>query len=240
LPSTPGAGYHAPVEPGASIHAERFHHEEHDMSPAVTGPSRLVFEAVAIGASAGGVSALTSVVETLPATFPAAVLIVLHLDPRRRSQLAGLLARHSRLPVKEAEFAEPVRPGQIYTAPPDAHLLVTDRRVALTHSKLVHFARPSIDLLFESVADTYGSSAIGVILTGSGVDGAVGTEMIKQRGGVTIVQDPDAAEYRWMPQAALVTGAVDFVLPLADIGPALVDMVGTGSLAAATKASVKR
>src|SRR5437899_1176386 len=183
------------------------------------------FDVVAIGSSAGGISALMTLVEAFPSDFAAAVLIVQHLDPKRKSHLAELLKRHGAMPVKEAEFAEEIRPGWVYTAPPDSHLLVTNRRVALTRSKLVHFARPSIDLLFESVAETYERRAIGVILTGSGVDGAIGLELIKQSGGTTIVQDPKQAEHRRMPEAALLRGRVDFILTLEEIGPRIVDLV---------------
>lgn len=190
----------------------------------VSTTDRSPFDAVAIGTSAGGVAALMTLVAALSSDLPAAVLIVQHLDPKRKSQLAHLLARHATIAVKEAEFAEEIQPGTVYTAPPDAHLLVMNRRVALTHSKLVHFSRPSIDLLFESVAETYARRAIGVILTGSGVDGAVGLELIKQAGGITIVQDPNDAEHRRMPEAALLRGAADFVLPLAEIGPTIVGL----------------
>jgi two-component system chemotaxis response regulator CheB len=183
------------------------------------------FEAVAIGASAGGVSALMTLVAALPRDLHAAVLVVQHLDPKRKSQLADLLGRHATMRVKQAEFAEEIVPGCVYTAPPDAHLLVTNRRIALTRSKLVHFARPSIDLLFESVAETYHRRSIGVILTGSGVDGAVGLRLIKQAGGTTIVQDPKEAEHRRMPEAALLQTTADFVLRLNDIAPTIADLV---------------
>jgi chemotaxis response regulator CheB len=124
-----------------------------------------------MGASAGGVEALHTVVEALPVDFPVPVLIVQHMDPRHRSMLAGLLARRSRLRVKQATNGEAVVPGTVYIAQPDAHLIVRDGRLVLTDTKQVHFSRPSIDLLFESVADAYGDRAISVILSGSGVDG---------------------------------------------------------------------
>jgi len=186
---------------------------------------RAAFDAVAVGASAGGVSALQVLVEGLPADFPAAVLVVQHLDPRHKSLLASLLARRTQLPVKQAEDDEDVCPGTVYIAAPDTHLLVAGGRISLTSSELVHFSRPSVDLLFESVAANYGHRAIGVILTGSGQDGATGTRAVKERGGTTIVQDPAEAEHGSMPRAAFATGCVDFRLPLADIAPAILRLV---------------
>ena len=186
------------------------------------------FDVVAIGASAGGVEALHVVIEALPAEFPAAVLVVQHMDPRHRSMLAGLLARRSRLKVKQAVHGEPVQPGVVYIAQPDAHLLVRDGHLVLTDTPHVHFSRPSIDLLFESVADGYGDRAISVILSGSGVDGADGTRAVKAKGGTTIAQSPSSAAHPGMPQAARATGCVDVILPLEEIGPALVNLVIPG------------
>jgi two-component system chemotaxis response regulator CheB len=188
-------------------------------------PSAPQFDVVAIGASAGGVEALHVVVEALPVDFPAVVLIVQHMDPRHRSMLAGLLARRSRLRVKQATDGEPVTPGTVYIAKPDAHLLVREGRLVLTDTKLVHFSRPSIDMLFESVADTYGDRAISVILSGTGVDGADGTRAVKGKGGTTIAQSPATAAHAGMPQAARATGCVDVTLPLEEIGPAIVSLV---------------
>jgi two-component system chemotaxis response regulator CheB len=113
----------------------------------------------------------------------------------------------------------------VYIAQPNAHLLVRDRRLVLTDTALVHFSRPSVDLLFESVADGYGDRAIGVILSGSGVDGADGIRAIKTKGGTTIVQQPTSAAHPGMPQAARATRCVDVTLPLEDIGPAIVQLV---------------
>lgn len=175
------------------------------------------FDVVAIGASAGGVEALHIVAEALPAEFPAAVLVVQHMDPRHRSMLAGLLARRCRLRVKQATNAERVEPGTVYIAQPDAHLLVREGHLVLTDTKLVHFSRPSIDLLFESVADAYGDRAISVILSGSGVDGADGTRAIKAKGGTTIAQAPGSAAHAGMPQAARATGCIDVTLPLEEM-----------------------
>ena len=186
------------------------------------------FDVVAIGASAGGVEALHAVVGALPGDFPVPVLIVQHMDPRHKSMLAGLLGRRCKLRVKQAANDEAIEFGTIYIAQPDMHLIVRGDRLVLTDTKLVHFSRPSIDLLFESVADVYGDRAIGVILSGSGVDGAAGIRAIKSKGGTTLIQDPSTAAHAGMPQAARATGCVDVTLPLEEIGPALVSLVAPG------------
>src|SRR5215467_4579599 len=190
-----------------------------------SGPTTPQFDVVAIGASAGGVEALHAVVATLPVDFPATVLIVQHMDPRHKSMLAGLLGRRCKLAVRQAVTGEVVQPATVYIAPPDMHLITREGHLVLTDTKLVHFSRPSIDLLFESVADDYGDRAIAVVLSGSGVDGAAGIRAIKGKGGTTIIQDPASAAHAGMPQAARATGCVDLTLPLEEIGPALVSLV---------------
>jgi len=187
--------------------------------------SRTAFDAVAVGASAGGLMALRVAVAALPARFPAAVLIVQHLKPHHKSLLAELLGHWTCLPVEGAVDGEKIRAGKVYIAPPDHHLLVSDGRLSLTRSERVHFARPSVDVLFESVAASYKSRAIGVILTGAGGDGATGIRAVKGRGGTTIVQDPEGADHPSMPAHACATGCVDFTLPLVEIGPAIVRLV---------------
>ncbi len=182
------------------------------------------YDVVAIGASAGGLSALAAVLSPLPRQFPSSILIVQHLHPQHKSLLAPLLANRTALKVKQAEHGEPLLPGVAYVAPPDEHLLVGPGKVQLVHSQLVHFSRPSIDLLFESVAGTYGSRCIGVVLTGSGRDGSGGIRAIKEAGGTTIVQDPSHSEFRVMPDAAVATGCVDQVLPVAEIGKTLAQL----------------
>jgi two-component system chemotaxis response regulator CheB len=179
------------------------------------------YDVVAIGASAGGLTALMEVLAPIPREFPSSILIVQHLHPQRKSLLAPLLAAKTALHVKQAEHGEPLLPGVAYIAPPDEHLLVGPGKVQLVHSQLVHFTRPSIDLLFESVAGTYGSRCIGVVLTGSGRDGSAGIRAIKEAGGTTIVQDPGHSEFRIMPDAAVATGCVDLVLAVSEIGKAV-------------------
>jgi two-component system chemotaxis response regulator CheB len=181
------------------------------------------YDIVAIGASAGGLNALTELLHPLPADFPA-VVVVQHLDPAHKSHLAPLLTRKAERQVKQAQHGEPILPGVVYVAPPDEHLLVGPGKIQLAHSQLVHFSRPSIDLLFESVAGMYGSRSIGVVLSGSNRDGSVGIRAIKEAGGTTLAQDPASAEFRVMPQAAVATGCVDFVGPIANLAGVLKDL----------------
>jgi two-component system chemotaxis response regulator CheB len=184
------------------------------------------FAIVAIGTSAGGLRALETVLGALPDGFPVPVVIVQHLDPRHRSLMADILTRHTVLPVKQAESGERLRPGTVYVAPPDHHLLVNlDGTLALTQSELVRFVRPSVNLLLESAAGNYRDRCIAVVLTGTGSDGAAGVEAVKEVGGTVIVEDAETAEFGGMPQAAIATGCVDFVLPLEEIGPAVVALV---------------
>jgi two-component system, chemotaxis family, protein-glutamate methylesterase/glutaminase len=182
------------------------------------------FDVVALGASAGGLNALTQVLRVLPKSFPSSIVVVQHLAPTHKSWIADLLARSSRIKVKQAEHGEILLPATVYTAPPDEHLLVGPGKVQLAHTQLVRFSRPSIDLLFESVAGMYGSRSIGVVLSGSGKDGSEGLRTIKESGGITIAQKPDTAEFRPMPEAAIETGCVDFVLGLEEIGDKLIEL----------------
>jgi two-component system, chemotaxis family, protein-glutamate methylesterase/glutaminase len=186
------------------------------------------FEVVAIGASAGGLKALMEVLSRLPADLRVTVLIVQHLDPRHKSLLVELLQRHCQIKIKEAVNDDPVEPSVVYIAPPDKHLLLSGGKTYLTSTAFVHFSRPSIDLLFESVAASMGGKSIGVILTGSASDGAMGIKAIKEQGGTTIVQDPETAEHNSMPRSAIATGMVDFVLPLAEIAPAIITLITKG------------
>lgn len=179
------------------------------------------FDVVALGASAGGLNALSQVLKTLSLDFPSSIVVVQHLAPGHKSWIASLLGRSTQLKVKQAEHGEILLPGTVYTAPPDEHLLVGPGKIQLAHTQLVHFSRPSIDLLFESVSGTYGARSIGVVLSGSGKDGAAGIRTIKEAGGVTIAQDPDTAEFRHMAEAAIETGCIDFILPLEKIGEKL-------------------
>ncbi|HZR28976.1 MAG TPA: chemotaxis protein CheB [Terriglobales bacterium] len=176
------------------------------------------FHVVAVGASAGGFHALAELLRPLPAGFPGSIVVVQHLYPTRESLLANLLQNHTALRVKQAVHDEIMLPGHVYIAPPDQHLLVGPGKIQLAHTRLVHFSRPSIDLLFESVAGVYGSRSIGIILTGTLKDGSAGIRAIKEAGGVTMAQDPADAEFDSMPAAAVATGCVDYSLPIAELG----------------------
>lgn len=180
-----------------------------------------------MAASAGGIAALSEVLGPLPSGFQASILVVQHLDPRHRSLMADILKRRTRLQVVQAREADRIEPGTVFIAPPDHHLLLnTDGTLSLTQTELVHFVRPSADLLFESVAASYKDRAIAVVLTGTGSDGAMGVRAIKKMGGTVIVQDQKSAEFSGMPGAA--TGQADFVLPLDEIASALYTLVMKG------------
>lgn len=189
------------------------------------------FDIVALASSAGGLTALSEVLACLPSDFPAAIVVVQHLDPRHRSLIAEILSRRTTLRVKEAEEGNHLNSATVFIAPPNRHLLVnSDGTVSLTQSELVHFVRPSADLLFESVAAAYKERAIAVVLTGSGSDGSMGVQAVKKMGGTVIVQDEKTSEFFGMPGAAIQTGNVDFILPLAEISPALVTLVMKGDI----------
>lgn len=184
------------------------------------------YDIVAIAASAGGIVALSRVLGGLPAGFPVPVVVVQHLDPRHKTIIAEVLGRRAQLPVRLATEGQQARPGIIYIAPPNHHLLVAPGGIlTLSSSELVHFVRPSADLLFESVAGTYGPRAIACVLTGSGSDGAMGASAVKSRGGTVIAEDPELAEFKGMPEAVVASGAVDFILPLDEIAPVIRGLV---------------
>ena len=189
------------------------------------------FDVVALAASAGGLTALSSVLADLPAGFPAGILVVQHLDPRHRSLMADILSRRTRLEVKQAEDGDRLAGGRVYIAPPNRHLLLNgDGSLSLTQTELVHFVRPSADLLFESVAASYKDRSIAVVLSGSGGDGSMGVKAIKKMGGTVLAQDQRTSEFFGMPGAAIDSGNVDFVLPLEEIAPALVTLVMKGQV----------
>jgi two-component system chemotaxis response regulator CheB len=183
-----------------------------------TPPRRLV----AIGASAGGVEPLRTLVAALPADFPAAVAIVLHTSPGSPGVLHELLGRVATMPVINAANGTAIHSGRVYVAPPDCHLLVEPGRLRLTRGPRENRFRPAIDPLFRSAAQVYGPAAIGIVLTGSLDDGTAGLWMIKRLGGVAIAQDPDEAMFRSMPESAIRYVDVDHVARLSEIAPLLV------------------
>ena len=177
---------------------------------------------VALAASAGGIHALATVLSALAPDLPAAVVVVQHLAPHHRSHMAQIMSRHTALLVKQARDGEALRPGVVYIAPPDRHLLVNgDGTITLADTELVHFLRPSAAHLFETAAAAFGVGVVAVVLSGTGEDGAMGIRAVKKVGGTVIVQDEASAEFQGMPQAAIRTGVADRVLSLDQIGPAL-------------------
>jgi two-component system chemotaxis response regulator CheB len=182
---------------------------------------------VALAASAGGLAALRIVLGALPADLPAAVLVVQHLDPAMPSLLAHILQRHAAIPVVEAVDGTRLEHGHVYIAPPAHHLTVSsDGCVLLTDTPRRHWVRPSADELFESVAREFEGHAVAVVLTGTGKDGAEGTQAVQGGGGTVFVQDPATSQFSGMPLAAIRAGAVSRVVPLEDIADALVELLG--------------
>jgi two-component system chemotaxis response regulator CheB len=175
-------------------------------------------DGIVIGTSAGGVEALSMLLPAFGAGLRAAVFIVLHLPRERPSLLVEIFQPKCAVPVREAQDKEPIERGTVYFAPPDYHLLVDDGpQLALSADELVHYSRPSIDVLFESAADWYRDRLVGIILTGANEDGAAGLAAVHRAGGTTIVQRPDTAQAPLMVESALKRGPVDMVLTLEEI-----------------------
>lgn len=172
-------------------------------------------ELALIGGSAGGVDALLGLLPALPPAFTPAVVCILHVPADRDSRLAELFARHVALPVREARDKEPIAPGTVYFAGPGYHLSIeNDRSFSLSCEPPVHFARPAIDVLMESAADVYGPALAAILLSGANHDGADGLARVRACGGLTIVQDPDEAQARAMPEQAIRRCVPHLVLPL--------------------------
>ena len=193
-------------------------------SAPTAGTARL--QAVVIGVSTGGVKALKLLLGQLPADFPLPIMIVQHIGPETGSGLAKLLDEYCALRVKEADEQDQIVAGTVYLAPPNYHLLVErNGYLSLSADPPVSFARPSVDVLFESAAEVFGAGLIGVVLTGANFDGSQGLKTIKQQGGVAIVQDPEAAEAPQMPRAALAATKVDYVVALDGVATLLQELV---------------
>jgi two-component system CheB/CheR fusion protein len=182
-------------------------------------PSQLVV----VGSSAGGIEALSTLVATVPADFPAPIVIAHHLDPQRPSHLAEILGRHSRLPVQTILDHETLQDGHVYMVPTDRHVQIADRHLILSNDQSGR-PKPSINLLFNSAAKAYGDGIIAVILTGTGSDGAAGALEVKRHGGTVVIQDPDMAQYPAMPRALAPT-VVDFVAHIDEISHLLNDLL---------------
>jgi two-component system chemotaxis response regulator CheB len=180
---------------------------------------------VAVGTSSGGLEALRLLLSTLPADFPAPLCIVMHTAAESPGVLPAILKRSSALEVRYAEDGDPLRSGQVLVAPPDRHLVVEPGRVRVTAGPRENRFRPAIDPLFRSVAQVFGPSAVGVLLTGSLDDGTSGLDVIKRLGGIAVVQDPADALFPEMPQSAIDHVAVDHVVPLVEMGPLLIELM---------------
>ena len=173
------------------------------------------YEAIVMGVSSGGINAMKVMFSLLPADFSIPIIIVQHISPRSDNQWITLLNDKSNIRIKEADEKEQIEQETVYIAPPNYHLMVeSNKTFSLTIDERVNFARPSIDVLFESAAEVYKSKLIGVVLTGSNNDGTKGMKRIKEYGGLTIVQDPATAESGYMPASAIAAMQVDYILPL--------------------------
>lgn len=183
----------------------------------------MTYEAIVIGVSSGGMNAMKVLFSILTKDFNTPIVIVQHVSAHSDSQWIKLLNEKSNLYVKEADEKEKIEHGTIYIAPPNYHLLVeSDKTFSLTIDERVNFARPSIDVLFESAAEAYKNKLIGVILTGANNDGTNGLKRIKEVGGLTIVQDPETAESTSMPASAIAAIQPDYILPLENITTLLI------------------
>ena len=182
-------------------------------------------EAIVIGVSAGAVDALGTILPRLPADYPVPVIVVVHLPADRKSVLAQLFQAKCEVEVHEVDDKESLKGGCVYFAPPDYHVLIEDdRRVSLSSEELVHYSRPSIDVLFESAADVYGPAVAGVVLTGASADGAKGLAAIHAAGGMCLVQHPQQANSRTMPEAALAACPTAVALTLDQIANRLLEI----------------
>ncbi len=182
------------------------------------------YSLVVVGASLGGTHAITALLNSLPQDFPLPLAIVQHRGKDSDGTLQAVFQRASTLPVIEVEDKQPITAGAAYLAPADYHLLVECDTFALSTDEPVLYARPSIDVLFESAADAYGAGVIGIILTGASADGARGLAAIKSQQGIAVVQEPATAECSVMPAAALGAVGADFVVPLIEIAPLLIKL----------------
>ena len=214
-----------------------------DCETGPVSPASRSFPVIAMAASVGGLKALSVVLGGLPADFPAAIAIVMHLAPDHKSLLAEILDCRTQLKVKQAQTGDILCPASVFIAPPNHHLSVAlGGRLELSSStaEKIHHARPSAEPLFASVAEVYQASAIAVVLTGGDGDGSFGVQIIKDKGGQVIAQDRPTSQDFSMPETSIKTGDVDFVLPLDEIGPKLVELVGAGSAPAPSQTTAQR
>ena len=191
-------------------------------------PASRPFPVIAMAASVGGLKALSVILGGLPADFPAAIAIVMHLSPDYKSILAEILSSRTDLAVKQAHTGDILCPSSVFIAPPNHHLFVVkggSLELSSSASEKVHYARPSAEPLFASVAEVYKGNAIAVVLTGGDGDGSFGVQIIKEKGGQVIAQDRPTSQDFSMPETSIKTGDVDFILPLIEIAPKLIELV---------------
>lgn len=199
-------------------------------------PARRPVELIVIGCSLGGMHALQTIFSSLTDDFCVPIAVVQHRHKNSNEGLPSYFRRRSKLCVIDVDDKQPIKPGCIYLAPADYHLLVERGEFSLSVDAAVAYSRPSIDVLFESAADAYRESVVGVVLTGANADGARGVKRIKQHGGTVIVQDPATAEAPAMPQAAIDEVRVDQILPLDQVGPYLVELCRSSGVVKAGRA----
>ncbi|BAY44868.1 CheB methylesterase [Scytonema sp. HK-05] len=192
----------------------------------------VAYNVVAIAASRGGLKAISQIVSALPPGFPAAIIVVQHLSPQFPSYMAEILSKRTALQVKQAEQGDVLRPGTVYIAVPGKHLLVNPNgTLSLSDAPKMNFVRPAADKMFASVAANFQGRVFAVVLTGGDGDGGLGVIAIKKSGGIIIAQDEASCECFSMPQSAINTGTVDFVLPLDAIANQLISLVITEKVA---------
>jgi len=176
------------------------------------------YKTIVIGTSAGGLFALSVILEKLPSGYPVPLVVVQHRSKDQKGVLEEVLQIKCKISIKQADEKEKIEGGFVYIAPPDYHLLVeTDKTFSLSSDEHVHFSRPSIDVLFETAAMVFKETLIGIILTGANDDGAAGIVAVKKYGGLTIAQNPGEAQFAFMPEASIETKAVQYIWPLAEI-----------------------
>ncbi|MBF0458141.1 MAG: chemotaxis protein CheB [Nitrospirae bacterium] len=185
------------------------------------------YEAVVIGASAGGLDALKTLLTHLPNDFSLPIAVVLHLHRNTKGELINVLQKGTRLNVNYAQDKKRIQKGYLYIAPPDYHLLIEDdKTLSLSVDEPVNYSRPSIDVLFESASDAFREHVIGIILTGANRDGSMGLKRIKERGGTAIVENPQSAEYSEMPLAAIAETQSDYILDVDEIARKIYELLG--------------
>ncbi len=191
----------------------------------------MCYEAIVMGVSSGGMNALNILFSLLPKDFSIPIIILQHIGPHSDNQWIKSINKKAKIFIKEAEEKEQIEQGNVYVSSPNYHLLIEeDKTFSFTIDERVNYARPSIDVLFESAADAYKNKLIGIILTGSNSDGTKGMKHIKESGGLVIAQDPDTAESSYMPASAIAVVKMDYILSLQGIAELLVNIDNQGNM----------